>query len=454
MSMERAFTLRTDGWYTDRPLTVDFPAHWEVTTFWPRTPAPLSDQQIAEALEHPNEQRPIRDLCRGKKRPLVVVDDLVRPTPAARILPHVLRHFEDAGIAAKDVTVLIATGTHPGLQPTALVKKIGEQAAAQCRVAVHDHRGPVIDLGRTSFRTPVFVDREAAGCDFVIGIGGVYPNYSAGFGGGSKLALGILGTRSILHLHYKHDHPGWGESGAQIHFRRDLNEIAEMIGLRTVVTVHADANREPVRVACGDPRIHYADALAASHQYYGAPVPGDADVVIANAYPTDTTLQFAHMKGATPLHRAAPNASRILLASCREGVGHHGLFPLMNPPSKLRTRLRRLSVMSFYEFARAATGKLRRSLDPGPPRAASALSTTPKYPIWLYQTEPSSPNLPTVAGISFTRSWQEVLDNIAREQGRKQRLKVVIYPCAAMQFLDPSLEAGEFSKMLSGAAEP
>lgn len=451
MSREQAFTLRTDGWYTDRPLTVEFPADWEVTTFWPRTPPAISEQEIVEALEHPIEQRPIRDLCRGKKRPLVIVDDLARPTPAARIMPHVLRHFEDAGIAAKDVTVLIATGTHAGPERAALVKKLGEQAAEQCRVAVHDHRGPVIDLGCTSFGTPVLVDREAAGCDFVIGIGGVYPNYTAGFGGGSKLALGILGSRSIVHLHYKHDHPGWGESGTAIHFRQDLNEIAEMIGLRTVVTVHADANREPVRVSCGDPRLHYADALAASQHYYGAPVPGDADVVIANAYPTDTTLQFAHMKGAAPLHRAAPGASRILLASCREGTGHHGLFPLINPPSALRKRLRRISVMNFGEVVRAVTSRLSRSLHFGPQRTASVLSTQSQHPIWLYQTEPTSPDLPAAAGIRFTRSWQEVLDNVAREQGQKQRLKVVIYPCAAMQFLDPSLDTEEFFKVLSGA---
>jgi nickel-dependent lactate racemase len=451
MSLEQAFILRTDGWYTDRPLTLDFPAHWEVTTFWPRTPAPMSDQQIAEALEHPFEQRPIRDLCRGKRRPLVIVDDLVRPTPAARFMPCVLRHFEDAGITTKDVTVIIATGTHAGPQRPALIRKVGEEAFARCRVVVHDHCGPVISLGRTSFRTPVFVDREAARCDFVIGIGGVYPNYSAGFGGGSKLALGILGTRSILHLHYKHDSPGWGASGARIDFRQDLNEIAEMVGLRTVVTVHADANREPVGIVCGDPRLHYLDALAASQRYYGAPLPGDADVVIANPYPTDTTLQFAHMKGATPLFRAAPLASRILLASCREGVGGHGLFPLVNPTSQIRNRLRRISVMSFGEFARNAASKLGRSLRPEPQRVPSTVFTKPEHPIWLYQTEPTSPDLPPVAGVRFTRSWHEVLENVAREQGGKRHLKVVIYPCAAMQFLDPALEAEKFSQALSDA---
>jgi nickel-dependent lactate racemase len=48
----------------------------------------------------------------------------------------------------------------------------------------------------------VLVNRHVAAADYVIGIGGVYPQNSTGFGGGAKLALGVLGRRSIVNLHY------------------------------------------------------------------------------------------------------------------------------------------------------------------------------------------------------------------------------------------------------------
>jgi len=353
-----------------------------------------------------------------------------------------LREFQDAGIHLGDVTVVVGTGTHAGPTREEVEKKIGLQAATTCRLVVHDHKGEAVNIGRTSFGTPVLLDKAVTRGDFLVGIGGVYPNYSGGFGGGSKLALGVLGTRSIEHLHYKHEHPGWGISGIATNFRKDLDEIAEAIGLTTMITIHVDANREPVRVVCGDPRVYYAEAEAISHRYYRSPMPGGADVVIANAYPTDATLQFAHMKGTTPLHSAAVNASRVLLASCRGGVSNHGLFPLLNPPARYRNRLRQISTRSFGANIRFAFRKLQSGVRARRPGTAGRPN---RHPIWLYQTDPESQDLPPVPGLKVSRSWEQILENIAREQGDREYLKVAIYPCAAMQFLDPSMSWNEVS---------
>ena len=48
----------------------------------------------------------------------------------------------------------------------------------------------------------MLVNRHVAAADYVIGIGGAYPQNSTGFGGGAKFALGVLGRRSIVNLHY------------------------------------------------------------------------------------------------------------------------------------------------------------------------------------------------------------------------------------------------------------
>ena len=217
--------MRTGGWYGDRKLVLDFPEEWDLQVFWPLTPPPLSACQIATALEQPVAQQRIRELCRGKKRPLVIVNDLVRPTPASWVMPLLLREFQDAGIQPSDVTVVVGTGTHAGPTREEVEKKIGPQAAKTCRLLVHDHKGDTVNIGRTSFGTPVLVDKALTRGDFLVGIGGVYPNYSGGFGGGSKLALGVLGTRSIEHLHYKHEHPGWGISGVGTHFRQVAGRV-------------------------------------------------------------------------------------------------------------------------------------------------------------------------------------------------------------------------------------
>src|SRR5215831_15973150 len=109
MSETTQVMMRTGGWYGDRNLVLDFPEDWELAVFWPFTPPPLSVRQIAAALEQPVGQQRIREVCRGKTRPLVIVDDLVRPTPASFVMPLLLREFQDAGIHLSDVTIMVAT---------------------------------------------------------------------------------------------------------------------------------------------------------------------------------------------------------------------------------------------------------------------------------------------------------------------------------------------------------
>ena len=443
--------LRTCAWYGDQPFWLDFPDEWEVTFLWPKTPPPLTDDQIAEKLERPIGQPPIREICRGKSRPLVIVDDLNRPTPAARVMPYLLSHFHDAGIPAREVRIMMAPGTHGAPCRDALVKKIGP-AAVSCRILVHDCTSNIVKIGRTSFGTPVVVNREVVRSDLVVGIGGIYPNYTAGFGGGSKLALGVLGKRSIMHLHYCHKEMGWGSS-RDGELRMDLDEIARMIRLNTMISLHVNADRQPIRISCGDHFLYYKEALAFSREAFRAPVPKGADVVISNAYPDDLSLSFVRMKGITPLLHCDPRSSRIVVASCSEGVGHHGLFPFMNLPRFHRERAmaQRISLMKPREVVDRITIRFRRSfrakfdLNRNSRLASSHESRTEKKPIWLYRTgihvEPLPSEIPFQ--IRATSSWSEIVRAVQKEQPEKTRLKVLLYPCAPLQWLDPSINHGE-----------
>src|SRR2546422_265889 len=94
--------LRTGAWYGDEIIRLDFPADWEICEVWPTTPPSLTDEEIAASLESPVGQPPMKQMCQGKSRPLVIVDDLNRPTPASRVLPFLLKQFREAGISAQE----------------------------------------------------------------------------------------------------------------------------------------------------------------------------------------------------------------------------------------------------------------------------------------------------------------------------------------------------------------
>ena len=423
--------LRTERWHSDEAFQLAWPADWSVSVLWPSTPPPLSAEQITEALRNPVGLGPIADLCRGKRKPLVIIDDLSRPTPTASILDPLLDDLKAAGIAPDQVTILVATGTHPPPSDESIARKIGPTAARDCRVVVHLDSVNCVHIGTTRFGTPIIVDREVVDADWLIGIGGVYPNNTAGFGGGSKLALGILARESIAHLHGKHRPAGWGRDNGSHSFRKDLDEIAAAIRLTALITVHVDEEARPVRVVFGDHRAYYAEEARWAAETYRVAAPGDADVVVTNAYPNDSTLVTARHKGLAPLRLARPDASRVVLASCHLGPGGHGLFPLVDRRTLLQRIRRKASVMSLSQFAAVVAGGVRQRLAKKGPRFA--------WPVLLYR--PGSgpkPDLPRVEGMEVAPSWQAVIATIRAQHPGVQRLRVVVYPCAPLQVFDSS----------------
>ena len=424
-------TLRTGAWYGDRAVNLVFPDDWEVNVLWPQTPQPLSNSDLVAALERPTNQAPIRTLAVGKSRCVLVVDDLNRPTPVASVMPMVLEQFRQAGVPPSKITVVLASGMHAPPGREAIVKKLGSEAAETCRVVIHDYNRGLVTLGQTRFGTPVTVNAEVARSDFVVGIGGLYPNHTAGFGGGSKLVLGTLGCRSIAHLHAHHG-VGWG-GAPDSDLRRDLDEIAGLVQMRTMITLQVDAERRVVRLDCGDHLAYYKEALAFCRTAYGVQPPEDAEVVVSNTYPNDLSLTFARMKGMAPLHSWAPaRATRIAVAACTEGIGRHNLFPLAHFPDGVwfRALARRASVMKFRDVGKRLARRIASQVQPG------IAGRIQRPPIWLYCTDDADRLLScALPDIRITCSWACILQSIAREQEDKKRLKVFVYPCAPLQFL-------------------
>ena len=428
--------LRTGIWHGDHFVRLTFPDSWDVVTYWPDTPPPLTDKQITERINCPVGQPPLRDLAKGKKCPVVVVDDLARPTPVFRIMPFLLKEFEIAGIQPQDIRILVATGTHGHQDPVALANKIGPTVYKSCRVIVHDDLRDTKFVGRTSFGTPVYVNAELNKADLIIGVGGVYPQHTTGFGGGGKLMLGVLGRKSIRTLHFRHKGVG-GTYNIDNDFRRDITEIARMVGLNTIYTMHINDRLEVVHLICGDHYKYYPEAAEFSKSRYTAPLPDDADVVIVNAYPSDVSYTFVR-KAMKPIRCAPRDAMKVVIGSMHEGIGHHGLFQqgLSERIKAYRALYNRISVME----PRVIIQKIIKNVFSRTQSPGQSNKEAPVFPaidpMWLYRPEGAVVPIQDLEGVRIVRSWERILKAMRDRYPSQRMVRVRIYPCGSLQCLD------------------
>jgi nickel-dependent lactate racemase len=90
---------------------------------------------------------------------VIIVDDCTRPTPAARVLPHLLEELQAAGIPADAVGIVVATGTHG---PPATRRCGRNWATSPGRIAgftCTTTKQGLVHLGRDSRSTPVLFNQ-------------------------------------------------------------------------------------------------------------------------------------------------------------------------------------------------------------------------------------------------------------------------------------------------------
>ena len=100
------------AWYGDEDMILTFPENWEGTMVGPKDAPELSDAAIEAAFGQPIGTPRIEEMARGKSNAVIIVDDLSRPTPAATVIPLLLRELHQAGIPKNEMRFVVALGSH------------------------------------------------------------------------------------------------------------------------------------------------------------------------------------------------------------------------------------------------------------------------------------------------------------------------------------------------------
>jgi len=333
------FTATEELWLT-------LPQDGQVAVLSPLEVAVTADEEtlINTALDAPLGCPRLEETVRPNYKVLILIDDNTRPTPTWRIMPHILERLKRAGVQEKNISILVASGTHRPMTQDEIRAKVGFDIAERFPVICHrcHDDSALIKAGTSPEGIDVWLNRAVVGADFLIGIGNVVPHPHTGWAGWAKILYpGVAGAKTIAAFHLVGaDDPTNYLGRADAPARQSLEKLADVVGLDFVVNTVLTRDHKLYKVFCGEHRQAQKAARQAAWMVYGLPTSRRYDLVIANSYPA--YLEFWQAgKGIFAADLIVkPEGTIILLAPCPEGVGithpHQVKYLAMEPEELLQ----------------------------------------------------------------------------------------------------------------------
>ena len=321
------------AWGDETTCELVFPGDWTITNcvMAGHDAREMSDAEIRRALSEPLDTPPLSEMASGRESVVILFDDLVRPTPVARIAPLVLEELRRGGIRDDQIRFVAALGTHQAMLREDFARKLGDDIVERYPVYNHNIYDNLVHLGETSFGTPLLINREVAACDLKVGIGGVVSYFGKDvFNGGGKIILpGVCGIETIHDFHVAaHQRaqarpPDPRADGIPL-YRVNIEEAARIAGLDMKVDVVINNHRQPVAVFAGDFVQTHRRASDKAREIYATTVAPPADVVVLNSYPHENQPTRGLWVAAQSVK---PGGDLVILSHSTDGLSHpHYLF--------------------------------------------------------------------------------------------------------------------------------
>ena len=320
--------------YSRETLEFEVPDGMEVTVLKSKTMQPIDNphQAIRAALASPIDSPALSTLVNPGDKICLAFTDVTRGCPDYLLVPAILHELEIGGARDEDITLLCGIGLHRPSTREERIEKLGQAVVDRYRVIDSAPRDPdqLVDLGVTPSGVPLSVNRTAYEADLLIATGIVEPHQYAGYSGGRKtIAVGGAGERMIEYTHGPHmiDHPGTRLGTLEGNpFHGAVTEAAKRAGLRFILNVVMDDDKNIIAVKAGEPEATHNALVAIAKQLFEVHIPSQFDVAIAGVgYPKDANLYQASRAASylffapTPVVRTGGYI--IIPARAEEGVG-------------------------------------------------------------------------------------------------------------------------------------
>ena len=319
----------------------------------------LSDikEELFRALDNPIGTEPLSVIASSAGRIAIVISDMTRFWMRQDLfVPGIISYLVDrCGKNYGDLEIIVATGTHEGGSEEDLMKLVTPDVFRKVKTVNHDCRAlDLAYLGTTSYKTPVYVNKDAADADLVICLGAATYHVMAGFGGGRKSILpGISGLETIKHNHAYSLAPDKFVTNPEIGngvldgnpLNEDMCEAAAMMKNLFMINLVTDSEFRPAAIYAGHWKKSWEKACSRVREIYTVPIDRKADVVITSCggFPKDESLYQGTKAVDNVISALKDGGTLILLLEGRNGGGSPDYFDWIGPlvdgtfEEKLRT---------------------------------------------------------------------------------------------------------------------
>jgi len=296
---------------------------------------PIADLATAvkEAILHPIDSPPMREIVRPGEKVALLVSDITRAWQRMDlILPILLDELNDAGVPDQNITILIVVGGHRLNSDEEFRMLCGERVCHRVRVMNHDafDEANMVYKGKTSRGTEVSINRVVAEADRVIMTGGIIYHFMVGYGGGRKSIMpGCSSIKTIRQSHLWGLGPQLGDGSNPNSIsgktrgnecNEDMVEVAAFAKPDFIINTVPTPDGKVAGIFAGNWISAWQEGMKLVDEIYGVEIPGKADIVVTTAggYPKDINLYQTGKTMDNACYAVKKGGVVILLSECED----------------------------------------------------------------------------------------------------------------------------------------
>lgn len=280
--------------YDKECVSVEIPdcnLSWVAKVITPNKSFATQDDIIIRALANPIGSLRLSEIVDSKKKIVLIVDDITRPTPVYKLLPHILKELYQGGALAENIKIVIALGTHRIMNEKEIRAHYGN-LNPKIEVVNVDYldKNQYVYIGTGSQGEPIEILKTVYEADIKIGVGNIVPHMYAGWGGGAKIIQpGVCSeaTTEVTHtLGVMNEHVLKLCTNPENMVRKAIEHVAAVVGLDFIVNTVLDEHKVILNVFTGNFIKAHRAGVKFAEQVLCPKIPELVDILITTAYPS------------------------------------------------------------------------------------------------------------------------------------------------------------------------